>query len=144
MYVIHAGTCMSSLEGFLLITGSKRTLVLYTWFGKSRLGGTRWLPWRENHPLQPTTPMAHHTGHLPRQILNISLHMSRPLQPCIKAQLPNRSRLPHCLQGEGRALRWHVRLWRSEQVREVQLLPRGGEQRQLQTAYQWVLGDSQG
>ena len=49
-HVIYAGTCIPSLEGFLLITGNKRTLVLYTWFGKSRLGGARWLMWRANHP----------------------------------------------------------------------------------------------
>ena len=50
--------------------------------------------------------------------------------------------LSHCLQGEGRALRWHVRLWRSEEVREVKLLSCEGEQCQLQAACQWVFRDS--
>ena len=50
----------------------------------------------------------------------------------------------HCLQGKGRALCWHVRLLRSEEVREVQLLPCGGEQCQLQATHQWLLRDSWG
>ena len=77
-------------------------------------------------------------------------HISSNTKQWLEIYLSNKARAKlalgsaHCLQGEGWALRWHVRLWRSEEVRKVQLLPRGEEQYQLQAALQRVLRDGWG
>ena len=72
-------TCMSCLEGVVLITGYKGTQVLYTWFGKSRLGGARKAKKWGNHSLQQTTQLiTYHTVQLPWQISNLSLYKALP------------------------------------------------------------------